>query len=329
MKAIVYTQYGSPDVLQYTTAAKPTPKDNEVLIRVSAASLNIADSFHIRGIPFMIRLMTGGLRRPRYSIPGSDMAGVVEAVGSKVTRFKPGDAVLGDLSGSGLGAFAEYVCAKETLLAFKPASVSFEDAAAVPMAAVTALQGLRDKGQIQPGQKVAINGASGGVGTFAVQIAKALGAEVTAICSTAKIDLMRSIGADHVIDYTQEDFTRGSEKYDLIVSANGYHPLRHYRRALRPGGRYVNTGGSGKQIAEALLLGPLLSLFRRKKLMALMAQPKASDLDFVAGLLATGKVKPVIDRCYPLSETADAVRYLEQKHTRGKIVISMEGIGKS
>lgn len=323
MKAIVFTRYGSPDVLQVTTAARPTPKDDEVLVRVHAASVNAADGFTIRGTPFIVRLIVGGLRRPKYTIPGSDMAGIVEAVGSKVTRFKPGDAVFGDLSGSGWGAFAEYACAKETALAFKPEQISFEDAAAVPMAAVTALQGLRTKGHIQPGQKVAINGASGGVGTFAVQIAKALGADVTAIGSTAKMDLMRSLGADHVIDYTREDFTQSGEKYDLIVAANGYHPLRHYRRALRPGGRYVMTGGSGKQIAEALFLGPLFSLFSRKKLGNLMAQTNADDLAFVAGLLAAGKVRPVIDRCYPLSETADAIRYIETKHARGKLVISI------
>jgi len=266
MKAIVYTKYGSPDVLQLKEVENPSPKDDEVLIKIHAASVNAADLHLLRADPFLVRLMGGGLLKPKNKILGADIAGQVEAVGRNVKQFKPGDEVFGDISGCGWGGFAEYVCAGENGLALKPANISFEESAAVPLAAVTALQGLRDKGQIQPGQKVLINGASGGVGTFAVQIAESFGAEITAVCSTRKLDMMRSIGADHVIDYTQEDFTQNGQRYDLIIAANGYHPISAYKRALGPKGIYVMTGGSTAQIFQALLLGPWMSMTGSKKM---------------------------------------------------------------
>ena len=247
MKAIVYTEYGSPDVLQFKEVVKPAPKQDEVLVKVYAVSVNAADIHLLRADPFLIRL-SSGLLKPKNNILGSDIAGRVEAIGSAVKQFKPGDKVFGDISGCGWGGFAEYVCARENALALKPANLSFEEAAAVPMAAVTALQGLRSKGQIQPGQKVLINGASGGVGSFAVQIAKAFGAEVTAVCSTRNFDRARSIGADHVIDYTKEDFARNGQEYDLILAANGDRSISDYRRALTPRGAYVMTGGAMSQM---------------------------------------------------------------------------------
>ena len=324
MKAVVYTEYGTPDVLRYTEVAKPTPKDDEVLIKVHAAALNKADYYTLSGSPFIVRLMIGGLRKPKNTILGADVAGRVEAVGKNVTQFRVGNEVYGDLSGCGLGGFAEYVCAKADSFVPKPARLSFEEAAAVPMAAVTALQGLRDKGSIQAGQKVLINGASGGVGTFAVQIAKSFGAEITAVCSTRNVDMARSIGADHVIDYTQQDFTRSGQHYDLILAANGYHSLSDYQRALNPGGTYVMTGGSMAQIFEAMLLGPLKSITGDKKMGNLLAHPSQKDLLFLNTLLEASKVVPVIDRCYPLSEVPQAMRYLGAGHARGKIVIVVE-----
>ncbi len=322
MKAVVYTKYGSPDVLQLKEVEKPTPKDNEVLIRIHAASANAADWHLLRGDPFLLRLGYG-LLKPNNTILGADIAGRVEAVGNNVTQFQPGDEVFGDISGCGLGGFAEYVSVPEHAVISKPASMTFEEAAAVPMAAVTALQGLRDKGQIQPGQKVLIHGASGGVGTFAVQIAKAFRAEVTAVCSTRKVDLVRSIGADHVIDYTQEDFTKNGQRYDLILAANGNRSMFEYKRALAPKGRYVVTGGSMAQLFQAMLLGPLLSTAGRQKMGNVLARPNQNDLACMKELLEAGKVIPVIDRCYPLSETAEAIRYLEAGHARGKVVITV------
>lgn len=322
MKAMIYTQYGSPDVLQLKEVAKPTPKADEVLIKVGAAATNAADWHLLRGDPFLLRLVYG-LRTPKNTILGADVAGRVEAVGSQVKQFKPGDEVFGDISGGGFGAFAEYVCAKENMLVQKPANLTFEQAAAVPLAAVTALQGLRNKGQLQAGQTVLINGASGGVGTFAVQIAKALGAEVTAICSTKKVALVRSLGADHVIDYTQEDFAQNGKRYDLILAANGSRSIFEYRRALKPGGIYVMTGGATKQMTQAMLLGPLLSMTGSQKMVNLLARPNQSDLSFIKELLEVGKVVPVIDRRYPLCELAEAIRYLEAGHAQGKIVITV------
>jgi NADPH:quinone reductase-like Zn-dependent oxidoreductase len=322
MKAIVYRQYGPPDVLQMKDVQKPAPKDNEVLVKVFAVSVNAADLHLLRGDPFLFRLQSG-LRTPRYPIIGSDIAGRVEAVGKAVKQFRPGDEVFGDISGSGWGGFAEYACAPETALVLKPAHLTFEQAAAVPMAAVTALQGLRNKGKIQPGQKVLIVGASGGVGTFAVQLAKAFGTEVTAVCSTSKRDMVRSLGADHVIDYTREDFAQKGQQYDLILAANGNRQLGDYRRVLAPTGTYVTSGGSMAQLMQAVLLGPWYSKAGGQTIGNLLAKPNLQDLAFVKELLEAGKVAPVIDRCYPLKETAEAVRYLEAGHARGKVVITI------
>ncbi len=324
MKAIVYSKYGSPDVLQFKDVEKPTPKDDEVLIKVYAASVNAYDWHFLTADIFLIRVMGGGLLKPKNMRLGADIAGRVEAVGRNAKQFQPGDEVFGDMAGHGNGSFAEYVSASESAFALKPANLSFDEAAAVPMAAVTALQGLRDKGQIRPGQKVLINGASGGVGTFAVQIAKSFGAEVTAVCSTRNVDQARSLGADHVIDYTKEDFTQSGRQYDLILAANGYHSLSAYKRALNPKGVYVMAGGSTAQIFEAMLLGSWMSQTGGKKMGGLSARANQEDLAFMKGLLEAGKVVPVIDRRYPLSETAEALRYLGGGHARGKIVITVE-----
>lgn len=323
MKAIVYTEYGSPDGLQLKQIVKPTPKDEEVLVKVYAVSANAADLHLLRADPFLIRL-SSGLLKPKNKILGSDIAGRVEAVGSSVKQFEPGDEVFGDISAGGWGGFAEYVCAREDALVLKPANVSFEEAAAVPMAAVTALQGLRSKGKVQPGQKVLIYGASGGVGTFAIQIAKSFGAEVTAVCSTRNLEMARSIGADHVIDYTKEDFTQNAKRYDLILAANGKRSISDYRHLLAPRGTYVMSGGAMSQMMQAMLLGPWMSRRGEQKLGNLLAKPNKEDLAFIKDLLEAGKVKPVIDRRYPLSETADAIRYLEEGHAQGKVVINVQ-----
>ena len=324
MKAIVYKEYGPPDVLNLEEVQKPTPKDDEVLLKVHAASANAADWHLMRADPFLVRVMGFGLLRPRNGLLGADIAGRVEAVGRNMTQFQPGDEVFGDLFGRGLGSFAEYVCAPADALASKPANVSFEEAAAVPLAAVTALQGLRYKGQVQPGQKVLINGASGGVGTFAVQIAKSFGAEVTGVCSTAKLDMVRSIGADHVIDYTKEDFTRNGQQYALILAANGYHPISDYKRALGPNGTYVMTGGSGAQMLQAMTLGPIMSITGSKTMGYLSMKHNKRDLVLMKDLLEGGEITPVIDRTYPLSEVPEAIRYLEEGHARGKVVVTVQ-----
>ena len=322
MKAIVYEKYGASDVLELKEIPKPSTKDNEVLVKIHAAALNAADWRLMRGKPLLLR-MAFGLFKPKHTILGADIAGTIEAVGKNVKQFQPGDEVFADLSASGFGGFAEYVCIPEKALSIKPVHVSFEEAAATPMAAVTALQGLRDKGHLQHGQKVLINGASGGVGTFAVQIAKSFGAEVTGVCSTNKLDLLRSIGADHVIDYTKEDFTQKTQRYDLIIAANGFHSISDYKRALRPKGIYVMIGGSGTQMAQAIFLGALKSLFGKKKMTNLMAKPNNKDLTFIKELLQTRKILSVIDRRYSLQEVPDAIRYLEEGHALGKIVITM------
>ncbi|MEP7358975.1 MAG: NAD(P)-dependent alcohol dehydrogenase [Anaerolineales bacterium] len=322
MKAIVRYTYGSPEVLKLAEIETPTPQPDEVLVKVQAASVNAIDWHMLRADPFLARL-DGGLLTPRKKILGFDVAGRVEAVGSAARQFRSGDEVFGNLFDQRGGAFAEYVAVPERLLVSKPAGLTFEQAAAVPMAAVTALRGLRDKGQIQPGQKVLINGASGGVGTFAVQLAKAFGADVTAVCSPGNVDLARSLGADHVIDYTQEDFTRNGQRYDLILAVNGYHPISAYRRALSPAGSYVMAGGSTAQGFQALLLGPWLSIRGDNKLGALETKPNRDDLDYVKGLLEAGKVAPVIDRTYALCDVPEAIRYLEAGHARGKVVITL------
>lgn len=323
MKAIIATQYGSADVLRLAKVEKPIPQDNQVLIAVHAVAVNAGDIHLLGGKPFLVRLMGYGLLKPKNPILGAAIAGRVEAVGRNVSQFKPGDEVFGDLSDSGRGGFAEYVCASEDALALKPSRLSFEEAAAVPVAAVTALQGLRNKTRIQPGQKVLIYGASGGVGTFAVQIAKAFGAEVTAVGSTRSVDTMRSIGADHVIDYTQEDFSQNGQHYDLILAANGDVSISDYRRALTPTGTYVMSGGSNKQLMQAMLQGTWISKTSSQKMTNLMAKPNRQDLTFLSELLESGKVVPVIDRCYPLTEGIEAIRYLEGGHARGKVVISV------
>lgn len=323
MKAIVCTKFGPPDGLQFTEVDKPAPRDDEVLVEVHAASVTFSNLMLVTGKPLVARLMGLGLLKPQHKIPGSDIAGRIEAVGPNATRFRPGDEVYGDLSGCGRGGFAEYVCAPENAVALKPANLSFEEAATVPEAALVALQALRDSGQIKKGQQVLIYGASGGIGTFAVQLAKYFGAEVTGVCSTKNLDLVRSLGADHVIDYTREDFTQNEQRYDLIVATAGYRSIFDYKRALSSTGTYVSTGGAMAQTFQALLLGPFISMSGGKKLGAMLVKPN-QDLAFMKELLEAGAVKPVIDRCYPLSETAEALRYYGEGHARGKVVITME-----
>ena len=320
MKAILQTKYGSPDVLKFVEVEKPFPKQDQVLIKVEAMGLNMADWRLLTGRPFFIRLAGMG----KGKIPGSDMAGRVLSIGQEVKELQPGDEVYGDLSSVGSGAFAEYVCVPEKAVAKKPSNLSFEQAAAVPMAAVTALQGLRDAGRIQPGQKVLIHGASGGVGTFAVQIARAFGGEVTAVCSTGKMELVRSVGADHVIDYTREDFTQNGQSYDLILAANGYRPIWKYRRALTSSGVYVMAGGTMTQIFQALLLGPLLSNRGGRRLTGMTARPSRQDLLAMKELIEPGQVSPVIDHCYRFSEIRDAFLALGAGHARGKLVLTMD-----
>ncbi len=322
MKAIITERYGTPDVLEFKETAKPTPKDNEILVKIHAASLNMFDWHLLTADIFLVRL-NAGFFKPKYKIPGADVAGRVEAVGKNVTQFKVGDEVYGDLAASGCGSFAEYVAVPEKALALKPVTLTFEEAAAFPMAAVTALQGLRDAGKIQAGHKVLIQGASGGVGSFAVQIAKVLDVEVTAVCSTRNMDLVRLLGADHVIDYTKEDFTKNRKQYDLILAVNGYHPITDYKDALTPKGMYVMAGGTTKQIFEAVLRGSFVSEKDGRKLGALTAQPKQADLIYLKGLAEAGKIKPVIDKRYPLSETAQALRYLGEGHARGKVILTV------
>jgi len=319
MKAIVCTKYGPPDVLQLKEVAKPTPKDNEVLVEVHAASVNDWDWGLLRGKPFVNRLLFG-LRKPKVKILGCDIAGRVEAVGRNVKQFQPGDEVFGDISGCGMGGFAEYVCARENVLAQKSASMTYEEAAVVPQAAVLALQGLR-KGQIQPGQKVLINGAGGGVGTFGMQIAKSFGAEVTGVDSTGKLDMVRSIGADQVIDYTKEDFTKSGRRYDLILDVVVYRSIFDYKRALSPKGIFVMIGGSIPRVFLIALTAPLIT--RSKKLVILAHKPNSKDLIFMNNLFEAGKVAPVIDRRYPLSEVAEALRYFGKGHVQGKVVVTV------
>ena len=320
MKSIAYERYGSPDVLQIREVTKPVPRDNEVLIKVHAASVNAYDWHMLTADIFLVRLMGVGLLKPKDTRLGADVAGRIEAVGKNVKQFQPGDEVFGMVR----GGFAEYASAPEDALALKPVNLSFEQAAAVPMAGVTALQGLRDEGQIRPGQKVLINGASGGVGTFAVQIAKSFAAEVTAVCSTGNVDQARSLGADHVIDYTKENFTQSGKQYDLIFAANGYHSLSAYKRALAPKGMYIMAGGTKAQIFHAMLFGSLMSITGGKKMGGVSAKRSQKDLAVLKDLIEAGKVVPVIDRRYPLSEAAEAIRYLGAGHARGKVVISME-----
>ena len=326
MKAIVYCDYGVPN-LKLQDIEKPTPADDQLLVKVRAASVNPLDWHYVEGTPYMMRALGVGLRKPKDTRLGVDFAGSVEAVGKNVTKFKVGDEVFGGRT----GAFAEYVCVREPrAVASKPANITFEQAASVPIAAITALQGVRDKGKVQPGQKVLINGASGGVGTFAVQIAKSFGADVTGVCSTRNLDMVRSLGADRVIDYTKEDFTKGSERYDVIIDNVANHSLLECRRALKPNGIYVLIGGGSAN--EQGLIGPLinpikamlLSPFVSQKMGMLLADLNHNDLAMLADLMQSGKMKPVIDRTYKLSDLRDAIRYLEQGHARGKVVITVD-----
>ncbi len=321
MKAIIRTKYGSPDVLQLKEVEKTIPMDNEVLVKVYAASVNVDDLEHLRGT-IAVRLI--GPLRPKYKILGSDIAGRVEAVGRNIQQFQPGDDVFGDLTNYGFGAFAEYVCAPEDALVLKPVSMKFAEAATVTSRAAIAMKYLRAKRKIEQGQKVLINGAGGGIGTFAVQIAKYFGAEVTGVDSTDKLDMLRSIGADHVIDYTKEDFTKNGQTYDLILDVAAHHSIFDYKCALSSKGIYLIVGGSRTAIFQALFIGPLISMTGSKKMGIPMEPNKREDLVFVKELIESGNVVPVIDRCYSLSETAEALRYLEEGKQRGKIVIAVE-----
>lgn len=334
MKAMVYHTYGSPDVLQCEEVAKPVPTDNQVLIRVRAAALNALDVGLMKGRPYVARFFFG-FPKPKVTRPGRDVAGEVEAVGSSVTRFKPGDAVFGACTGNSWmdiadGAFGEYACTVEKALVTKPANITFDQAAAAPVAGLTALQGLRDKGKLQPGQKVLINGAGGGVGTFAVQIAKALGGEVTAVSNSRNVDLMRAMGADHVIDYAHEDFTKTGQLYDVIFDCHTSHPPLACRRVLSSRGIYVAVGGPTGHLAGAIVrmltvvfIAFVLSRFLSRKLVMFVAKVNKEDLTALGELMASGKVTPVIDKCYPLSETAQAMRDLDEGRARGKLVVSL------
>jgi len=323
MKAIAYHEYGSADVLKCEEIEKPVPKDDEVLIKVRAASVNPLD-YHLLRHAFIRRVLSA-LSKVKITRPGRDVAGQVEAAGRKVTQFKPGDEVFGACA----GAFAEYACARESALAMKPDNVSFEQVASVPVAGLTALQGLRDRGQIQPGQKVLINGAAGGVGTFAVQIGKSFGAEVTGVCGTRNVEMVRSIGADHVIDYTREDFTKSGQHYDLIFDLVANHSFPAYRRVLTPRGIYIGAGivglgGSMIGLLTRQITELVLSRFVSQKFVTFMAKLNQEDLTVLGALMEAGKVTPVIDRRYTLREAPDAVRYLEEGHARGKVIIALD-----
>ena len=322
MKAIICPRYGSPDVLQLREVEKPVPQEGEVLIQIFAASLNSRDLRLLRANPFFMRLMPGGLFRPKNKILGADLTGRVESIGCEVKQFKPGDEVFGYLpSTTGRGTFAEYVCASEKFIALKPVNLTFEQAAAVPLAAVTALQGLRDKGNMPPGQKVLIYGASGGVGSFALQIAKAFGAEVTAVCSTRKLEMARSLGADHVIDYKAEDFAQSGIQYDLILAVNGFNPIEDYLRALKPSGSYIVIGGSMRQLIQAGISAKRNSKQGTQNIRIHTLEQNSNDLILIKELLEAGDIKPVIDGCYPLDKTPEAFRYFENEHPKGKVVI--------
>ncbi len=324
MKAIVFQHYGQADVLKLTEIEKPIPKHSEVLIKVHAASVNDWDWGLLRGKPFVNRLVFGLLRPKKVKVLGADIAGEIESVGKKVKQFKIGDSVFGDISQGHWGGFAEYVCAHENAITLKPETMTFEEAAATPQAAILALHGLQDRVKIRPGQKVLINGAGGGAGTFAVQIAKSLGAKVTGVDSTEKLGVMLSVGADHVIDYKHEDFTKNGQQYDLILDLMGYHSLVDYKRALSPMGTYTMVGGSSILVFKVIFLAPFLTLFSGKKMGMLMHTPNRG-MSALKKLLNTGKIKPVVDKLYPLSKTAEAMRYFGEGHAKGKVVITQEG----
>ena len=324
MRAAIYNRYGPPDVVHIRDVEEPTPKEDEALIKVRAASINPLDWHFMRGTPYLVRLMTG-LRKPKITRLGVDVAGQVQAVGRNVTEFGPGDEVFGTCR----GALAEYACTSESTLVMKPENVTFEQAAAVPVAAFTALQGLRDKGQVQAGQKVLINGAAGGVGTFAVQIAKWFGADVTGVCSSRNLEMVRNIGADRAMDYTREDFTTSGQRYDLIFDLVGNHSLSAFRRVLKPRGIYIGAGGGGPEVHSLdVLAGAIetlvLSLFVSEKLVTFLARANKKDLTTICEFIKNGTVTPVIDKRFPLSGVPEAIRYLEQGHARGKVVITLD-----
>ena len=320
MKAIVYYKYGSPDVLKLEEVDMPTPADNQLLIKVCAISVNRSDWEALTGKPLYARI--GGLIKPSNKILGSDIAGIVEAVGKDVRQFKPGDKVFGLILNYG-GGFAEYACISEKTLALKPAGFTFEEAAALPQAAFIALQGIQDKGKVQPGQKVLINGAGGGTGTFAIQLAKLAGAEVTGVDNAEKLDFMRSLGADHVIDYTREDFTKNGQQYDLILDVIANRSVFAYQRALKPNGSYFMAGGSAATIFQMLLVRPWIKRTTGKIIRLLLVQTESKDLVYMTELIESGKVKLVIDKSFPLNETAEALRYLGEGHAKGKVVITV------
>jgi NADPH:quinone reductase-like Zn-dependent oxidoreductase len=320
MKAIIHTKYGMPDVLELKEVEKPSPKVNEVLVRVQAASVNLSDWESLVGKPLYARI--GGLFKPGNQILGSDVAGIVEAIGENVTLLKPGDEVFGLLP-TYAGGFAEYACAPEKSMALKPSSLTFEEASVFPQAAVIALQGIRDKGQIRPGQKVLINGAGGGAGTFAVQLARLYGAEVTGVDNSRKLDMLHELGADHVIDYTQEDFTKSGQRYDFILDLVGYRSIFAYKRALNSNGNYYMVGGSVRTMLQVLVLGSRIGKAEGKAIRLLMVRPNTEDLLYMTGLYKSRKIIPVIDRSFPLREVPEALRYLGEGRVKGKIVITI------
>jgi len=322
VKAVIYQKYGSPDVLEFAEVATPVPEEDEVLVKVRAASVNSWDRDLLKGTPFVNRLMHG-LLNPHVTILGCDIAGQVESVGRNATHFQPGDEVFGDISGCGWGGFAEYVCARENVLALKPTSMTFEEAAAVPQAAVLALQSFYYCGDIHPGKEVLLNGAGGGVGTFALQIAKSFGAEVTSVDSAGKLDMLRSLGSDHVIDYTQEDFTKNGQRYDLIIDVVGTRSVSEYMRALSPTGTCVMVGGSTHRIFQMMFLGSWISMTSQRRMGVLLHRPNKKDLHTMNKLFEAGTVVPVIDRLYPLSEVAEALRYFGMGDVKGKVVITV------
>lgn len=322
MKALMCNTYGSLDDIRISEAADPEPADNQVLVRVHATSVNYNTIAHVTGKPFLARMMGLGMGGPKYPIPGNDITGVVHSVGKKVTRFSPGDEVFADVSEHGWGAFAQFVCVPEDVLTPKPSTHSFAQAAAVPEAGLVALQALTDEGRLEKNEKVLICGASGGIGTFAVQIAKALGAEVTAVCSTRNADLIASLGADHIVDYTKEDFVGSGKRYDLILSTAGYRPLSDYRRVLQPAGTYVCTGGKMKQIFQAMLLGPFYSRKKGQRFSSFLVKPN-ENLGFMKELMECGKVNTVIDRCYPLAQAGEALKHYASGKAQGKVVITV------
>jgi NADPH:quinone reductase-like Zn-dependent oxidoreductase len=324
MKAITYHNYGGPEELNVEEVERPTPGDGQVLVRVRATALNAADKWLLMGTPRVVRLMNG-LRSPKRTILGADVAGTVEAVGPGVSTLREGDAVFGDLSSVGLGGLAEFACVPETVLAPKPASASFAQAAAVPLAGVTALQALRTHAKLQPGERVVVSGASGGVGSFAIQLAKHFGAHVIAVCSATKAEQARRLGADEVIDYREEDFTERVGAFDVILGVNGFYPLGHYKRALASGGRYVMIGGESKQMTQAMIRGPLASLASGKKMGSMLAKANHDDLAFLAGLLGEGEITPIIEAEYPFESAPEAMARLIEGHAAGKLVVVQEG----